>query len=117
MWIARDKDGTLFLYDDVPVKREDYFIEQVGHKYLGIDASLFPEVTWENSPQKINTKLVKNFKEVFIEKACQWLEKELFEVYDNNDLTLDKPKYIASSSYDFKYDLINAFKKAMNDEI
>jgi hypothetical protein len=51
MWIARDKDGTLGFYRFKPRSKNGMwaskFLNDVG--FLGND--LFPEVTFENSPQ------------------------------------------------------------------
>lgn len=47
LWIARDKYGSLHLF------------KNMGGWYIGeIERNLFPEVTFENSPQQIEIKLV-----------------------------------------------------------
>lgn len=49
-WIARDKSGYLGLYWTFKlVKEEDRF----EGEHLELNSTLFPEVTFENSPQKI----------------------------------------------------------------
>jgi hypothetical protein len=57
MWIARDKDGTLGFYRFKPRSKNGMwaskFLNDVG--FLGND--LFPEVTFENSPQEIELKI------------------------------------------------------------
>lgn len=58
LWIARDKDGVLSLFDDKPFKNEYECWTTVRNCYL-IDDELFPEVTFENSPQQFELKLVK----------------------------------------------------------
>ena len=58
MWIARDKDGGLFLYDTLPIEREDYFECRRGYDCYHLDSKLFPEVTFEESPQKVELRLV-----------------------------------------------------------
>ena len=62
LWIARDNDGSLYLYDQRPVLNtlinEVWECTKFGNWY-DIDNSLFPEVTFENSPQQIELKLVK----------------------------------------------------------
>lgn len=62
LWIARDKDNELSLYNgDKPKRiRDDYFIPEPPGKgnYCNIDSSLFPEVTWENSPRKVKIELL-----------------------------------------------------------
>ena len=55
-WIARDKDGTLLLFFDEPMLNG---LSWVGLDCHPINASLFPEVTFENSPQEVELKLVK----------------------------------------------------------
>lgn len=60
LWIARDKNGSLFLYNKKPTKLTDMFISGGHGFHTIIDSELFPEVTWENSPQQVELKLIKN---------------------------------------------------------
>ena len=58
MWIARDEDGILTLYYGKPIL-EDWlgmWSSKEGRKEL--DRDLFPEVTFENSPMKVELKLI-----------------------------------------------------------
>lgn len=57
LWIARDKDGLIYLYIKKPTLISHYF----DTKYLigGIDGTSFPEVTFDNSPQMAEVKLIK----------------------------------------------------------
>jgi hypothetical protein len=58
MWIARDYNNGLYLYFDKPkCADEDYFYSLHGE--MLIPHQLFPEVTFENSPQQVEIKLVK----------------------------------------------------------
>ncbi len=66
LYIARDKDGRLFLYYNyLPIRDDelDQFtacgndIDICGDE-IEIDSGLFPEVTWENSPRKVELKLI-----------------------------------------------------------
>lgn len=57
MWIARDKDGALFVSCDEPKKGEH--CEYYGgydlydrDDFFYLDSELMPEVTWENSPME-----------------------------------------------------------------
>ena len=60
LWIARDFDGYLNLYVNKPsLDSNDNMYYVMEDDYLNIDKELFPEVTFENSPQKIEIKLVK----------------------------------------------------------
>lgn len=63
-WIARDKNDELFLYKEEPVRGEELFTPRdfpsTNNKvvtFYSIDSALFPEVTWENSPQKVKIEL------------------------------------------------------------
>lgn len=58
LWITRDLDGELFLYDKEPVKgRRSFKVKMFTHSYR-ISSSNFPEVTFENSPQQVEIKLI-----------------------------------------------------------
>lgn len=57
LWIARDKDDCLYLYDRIPEKATDMFFERDKGNSLFIGKSIFPEVTFENSPQEVELKL------------------------------------------------------------
>ena len=63
LWIARDKTGYLSLYAKKPVwrysntfKHEDWFD---GEFLTLINSKSFPEITYENSPQQVELKLIK----------------------------------------------------------
>ena len=82
MWIARDdlkrsdftkktKAGDLYLFVNKPV-----LLSQYGRRFWAVDENemedligcvqldpeMFPEVTYQNSPQKVEIRLVKNLK-------------------------------------------------------
>lgn len=61
LWIARDKNGNLFLFQLEPVRATDVF---AGGGYMQIGSRLFPEVTWENSPQKVTVELAEPKREL-----------------------------------------------------
>lgn len=61
-YIARDRDNRLYLYRDKPFKSYLMFICQCNNtkhwsELFELDESLFPEVTWENSPQEVELKI------------------------------------------------------------
>lgn len=65
LWIARDKDGTLFLFiGEKPMRdkvfafdpEETIFVREEG-EVIELDCREFPEVTWENSPIEVELKL------------------------------------------------------------
>lgn len=65
MWIARDKDGTLWLYIDEPRRSSIFSKWEVDTEKsllraddcMEIDGDLFPELKWEDEPLEI--KLIK----------------------------------------------------------
>lgn len=56
LWIARDEDGLIYLYMKKPYLITHYF----DTEYLigEIDKDLFSEITFENSPQEVELKLI-----------------------------------------------------------
>lgn len=58
-WVARDEYGSLYLYDHIPIKQGIWFRSQRGYDMMKLDDRLFPEITFNNSPQKVELKLIK----------------------------------------------------------
>ena len=55
LWIARDMGGRLTLHNERPT----YIANRGWNKVWAIpNSSIFPEVTFENSPKKVEIKLV-----------------------------------------------------------
>jgi hypothetical protein len=54
LWIARDPSGELAISRDKPKLKGDW----MAKTQIGLDRSLFPSVTFENSPQKVELKLI-----------------------------------------------------------
>jgi len=55
VWIARDADGGLFMYDKEPKNKSSYFMQNDSGETPGIwpiPEKQLPDVTWENSPQE-----------------------------------------------------------------
>lgn len=62
LWIARDKDKSLFLYLNRPIINDDTFTVDWDKPYwwdAQLTDDMFPEVTFENSPQQVEIKLIK----------------------------------------------------------
>ena len=57
LWITRDKNSELLLHDVEPINNGNGCWESSGNEY-NIDWRLFPEVTYENSPQKVALNLL-----------------------------------------------------------
>lgn len=57
LWIARDLDGDISLYYEKPRLFEIYW--SYATFVLKLPNDSFPEVTFENSPQEVELKLIK----------------------------------------------------------
>lgn len=59
LWITRDYSG-LWAFSEKPIKKGNVFtMLTTSCKVYQLDSGLFPEITFENSPQQIEIKLVK----------------------------------------------------------
>lgn len=59
MYIARDKDGDLYLYKDHPIKcSESWQPSKTSNDWIKLYPSLFPEVKWEDE-EPTEVELVK----------------------------------------------------------
>ena len=58
LWIARERTNIVYLYRDKPVRLQYGFLPSTPFFFKIEDNSLFPEITFENSPQKIELKLI-----------------------------------------------------------
>jgi hypothetical protein len=54
LWIARDPSGELAISRDKPKLKGDW----MAKTQIGLDRSLFPSVTFENSPRKVELRIV-----------------------------------------------------------
>lgn len=59
-WIARDKDGTLWLFDEKPVRSTATWelgdCEEIPYfTYLPNDK--FPEITWNDEPKEVEIEI------------------------------------------------------------
>ena len=55
VWIARDADGGLFMYDKKPKRTSSFFMKNDSGETAGIwpiPENHLPHVTWENSPKE-----------------------------------------------------------------
>lgn len=69
LWIARDENGQLWLFDKKPVLR-DKKVEDTNHSWFDmaedgiysyrLHYDMFPEVTFKNSPKEVELSLVSN---------------------------------------------------------
>lgn len=59
LWVARNIDNTLALFQSKPVLDDLNWNEILNEDCMFIPKYLYPEVTFENSPQEVELKLVK----------------------------------------------------------
>lgn len=59
LWLARDENGDLYLYNYKP-KRYDKMFGIMGNpsaRAIKLDADMFPQVNWNNSPKECELTL------------------------------------------------------------
>lgn len=60
-WVARDEDGSLYMYPDKPKKKSDFW-HAPGVGYMKLEDSLFPGVKWSDEEPKGIELSIKNEK-------------------------------------------------------
>ena len=59
LWVARNKDNTVVLFQSKPILNNNQEWDEIlNEDFMLIPEYLFPEITFENSPQEIEIKLV-----------------------------------------------------------
>ena len=58
LWVARDKNGKLCLYETKPERDYDVKIWQAAWFYIGVLHNLFPDLTWEDEPMEVEIRPV-----------------------------------------------------------
>lgn len=56
LWVARDKDGNLFAYNDKPTRcdnQREWFAEKF---HFSMENSFFPELKWEDEPIEVELR-------------------------------------------------------------
>jgi len=61
MYIARDKNNDLYLFNELPDRGNECWWAPSGvdGTYLRLDKSLFPEVTWDSGLLKVEIEVPK----------------------------------------------------------
>ena len=49
IWVARDKNGSLYIYDEKPFRSDNDIFSSNGYVHE-IDRHFYPDVTFKNSP-------------------------------------------------------------------
>lgn len=57
-WIARDRNGQLFVFYKIKPIRHHSFFSNSSPYWKMLPPDLFPQVTWENSPKKVELKII-----------------------------------------------------------
>lgn len=96
-WIARDKNGYLYIYDTKPYKDEGYgyFSAKFGNGLFineCVSDALFKNVTWENSPIQYRDK------ELLTPKEREYL-KFVFKPFASDILYIQKTQPSDSIEY------------------
>jgi hypothetical protein len=60
MWVARDKDGSLWLHDVFPYRNRAFDEWNNSGDLMSLDAGLFPDLKWESDPLEIELKAVQS---------------------------------------------------------
>lgn len=58
LWIARDKNTSLWLYSEKPIKMDDGSFRHFRDVPKQLASHLFTEITFENSSKKVKIELV-----------------------------------------------------------
>ena len=71
-WVARDDDGSLYMYTAKPKKTSNFWhAPKVG--YVKLDDSLFPEVQWsDGEPKEIRLSIRDNMEKSKIKSALSF---------------------------------------------
>ena len=56
MWIARDENGKLYIYECEPIKSEHCFYDTAGFVFGLRNKELFPDLTWEDDAVELLIK-------------------------------------------------------------
>ncbi len=60
LWIARNDDNTLVIFQSKPILNNNHGWDEIlNEDYMFIPEYLYPEVTFENSPQQVELNLIK----------------------------------------------------------
>lgn len=60
MYLARDKNNELYLFDELPIRgTECWWAEKgVDGTYLRLNQALYPDVTWDKEPLPVRLMVV-----------------------------------------------------------
>lgn len=98
MWVARNQDGTLKLFDSMP-KRGEPYSEWVNAWCLKLNNDLFPELKWEDEPIEVNI-FTNEFVQGFGDACYKQGEQDAcrFEYGENPEGNLTIEEYVDSKN-------------------
>lgn len=61
MYIARDKNNDLYLFNELPTRGKEcwWAAKEIDGTYLRLDKSLYPQVTWDSGPLQAELSIAK----------------------------------------------------------
>lgn len=86
MWIARDKDGGLYLFEKMPVSFDNVVFSKTSGYWNRLPGNLFPELTFTNSPKRVS--LIIDYRDCF--DAGKFVDNETtpVETVDGKKVTI-----------------------------
>ena len=104
-WIARDKNGRLYIYNTKPYKDKDcgFFSTKFNDKFLFnkcVSDVLFKNVTWENSPiQYRNNELLTSKEKEYLKFVFRPFASNIMCVQKRQGYNVDDVEYIDAVTY------------------
>lgn len=105
-WIARDKNGRLYVYDTKPYKDEGYGVFRLAEFSNGflfnecVSDVLFKNVTWENSPiQYRNNELLTPKEREYLKFVFRPFASDILCVQKRQSHIIDDIEYIDAVTY------------------
>lgn len=58
-WIARDDDGELYHYSEMPIRNDNgaWSLPNLDAVAGALPPKMFPEITWEDEPRKVEISI------------------------------------------------------------
>lgn len=108
MWIARDKNGSLYAYLNKPTRFEDVFGETDTLEdaktvvYMELPQDDFKDVTWENSPREITCcpSMIDKLNYHLDTTSKEELDKKFKELESFNNIGPTIEEYLGGVNYD-----------------
>lgn len=122
MWLARNKNGSLFAYTIKPVYEDDGFFgiypgEKLSDAELNLifmepNSTEFPEITFENSPVEITGTGLSDILDM-LNNISETLASDI-EQENNNLLSCDKSSDILDKTYNYRLGVIQGYAHAQH---